>query len=38
MKISKILEKKRTLSFEVFPPKKYDEEIVKLYETINALK
>ncbi len=38
MKISKILETKRTLSFEVFPPKKYDEEIDKLYETINSLK
>ena len=38
MKISKILENKRTLSFEVFPPKKYDEEIDKLYETIDALK
>ena len=38
MKISKILENKRTLSFEVFPPKKYDEEINKLYDTIKELK
>ncbi len=38
MKISEILDKKRTLSFEVFPPKKYDEEIEKLYDTIKELK
>lgn len=38
MKISEILDKKRTLSFEVFPPKKYDEEIEKLYNTIKELK
>ena len=38
MKISEILEKKRTLSFEVFPPKTYDEEIGALHETIGALK
>ena len=38
MKISDILNKKRTLSFEVFPPKKYDEEIDKLYATIEELK
>ena len=37
VKISEILEKKRTLSFEVFPPKKYDEEIDKLYDTISKL-
>ncbi len=37
MRISEILEKKRTLSFEVFPPKRYDEEIGKLYETIESL-
>lgn len=38
MKISEILDKKRTLSFEVFPPKKYDEEIEKLFNTIKELK
>ncbi|MBR5738383.1 MAG: methylenetetrahydrofolate reductase [Lachnospiraceae bacterium] len=37
MRISEILQKKRTLSFEVFPPKRYDEEIGKLYETIESL-
>jgi len=38
MRIEEILKNKRTLSFEVFPPKKYDEEIDKLFETINELK
>ena len=38
MRIEEILSKKRTLSFEVFPPKKYDEEIDKLFETIRELK
>ena len=38
MKIDEILKNKRTLSFEVFPPKKYDEEIDKLYSTIRELK
>ena len=38
MKIIDILNKKRTLSFEVFPPKKYEEEIDKLYQTIDELK
>lgn len=38
MKISEIIKNKRTLSFEVFPPKKYDEEIDKLFTTIKELK
>ena len=38
MKIDEILKNKRTLSFEVFPPKKYDEEIDKLFNTIKELK
>ena len=38
MKISDILSKKRTLSFEVFPPKKGAEEIPELLETVSRLK
>lgn len=39
MKISEILKKKRTLSFEVFPPKKNEGgEIEKLYAAIDTLK
>ena len=39
MRIDEILSKKRTLSFEVFPPKKDgDEELSKLYKTIDGLK
>ena len=39
MKINEILKKKRTLSFEVFPPRKNDDgEKEKLYETIDKLK
>ena len=39
MRIDEILKKKRTLSFEVFPPKKDGtEELEKLYETIGKLK
>lgn len=39
MKISEILKKKKTLSFEVFPPKKDNlEDINKLFSTIEKLK
>lgn len=38
MKINEILAKKRTLSFEVFPPKKNDENCDKLLRTIDELK
>lgn len=39
MKINEILKKKRTLSFEVFPPKKNENgELEKLYHTIDTLK
>ncbi|MDE5897421.1 MAG: methylenetetrahydrofolate reductase, partial [Clostridia bacterium] len=39
MKLNEILKKKRTLSFEVFPPKKDgSEELEKLYATIDTLK
>ncbi|MDE7400916.1 MAG: methylenetetrahydrofolate reductase [Clostridia bacterium] len=39
MKISEILKNKRTLSFEVFPPKKDgSDELEKLYKTIDTLK
>lgn len=38
MRIDEILKKKRTLSFEVFPPKKGGGEIDKLFETIDGLK
>ena len=38
MRINEILTKKRTLSFEVFPPKKGKEDIEKLYKTIRELK
>ena len=38
MRIDEILSKKRTLSFEVFPPKKGAEELDKLLRTIDALK
>ena len=37
MRIDQILEKKRTLSFEVFPPKKDGEGQEKLFATIDAL-
>ncbi len=38
MKISEILKKKKTLSFEVFPPKSGIEDIEKLYRTIDLVK
>lgn len=38
MRISQILTEKRTLSFEVFPPKKSGEEMEKLFSTIDTLK
>ena len=38
MKIENILRSKRTLSFEVFPPKKDDSEKEALYSTIDKLK
>lgn len=38
MKISEILDKKRTLSFEVFPPKKGEEDKEKLIQTIQEIK
>ena len=38
MKIDQILNKKRTLSFEVFPPKKEGSEKEALYSTIERLK
>lgn len=38
MRIDEILKNKRTLSFEVFPPKKAETETEKLFETIRELK
>ena len=38
MKIEEILKNKRTLSFEVFPPKKGSEGLDKLFHTIDELK
>lgn len=38
MKIYDILKEKRTLSFEVFPPKKTETDTEKLFETIRQLK
>jgi len=38
MKICEILKNKKTLSFEVFPPKKDSENYTKLLETIKSLK
>lgn len=38
MRIDGILKKKRTLSFEVFPPKRAETETEKLFETIKELK
>ena len=38
MKIEEILKKKRTLSFEVFPPKKTGEGMEKIFKTIDELK
>ena len=38
MKIDQILKTKRTLSFEVFPPKKAETETAQLFETIKELK
>src|SRR5574344_1671803 len=37
MKISDILKTKKTISFEVFPPKKDSFDVNKLYETIDKL-
>ena len=37
MRIDEILCKKRTLSFEVFPPKKGNDEINKVFNTIKEL-
>lgn len=38
MKIDELLQRKKTLSFEVFPPKKAEAETERLYGTIDALK
>ena len=38
MRIDDILKRKRTLSFEVFPPKRTDGAIEKIYKTIDELK
>lgn len=38
MRIDEILKRKRTLSFEVFPPKKAETETEQLFETIRELK
>ena len=39
MRIGELLKKKKTLSFEVFPPKKgQEEDLIKLFETINGIK
>ncbi len=38
MRIDHILQQKRTLSFEVFPPKKSDTETEQLFRTIDVLK
>jgi methylenetetrahydrofolate reductase (NADPH) len=38
MKIDRILSEKKTLSFEVFPPKKSDTETEQLFRTIDKLK
>lgn len=38
MKISEILKNKRTISFEVFPPKNKDGDISSIYSTIEGLK
>ena len=38
MRIDEILKKKRTLSFEVFPPKKGQEGLDKIFNTIDKLK
>ena len=38
MKIDELLKRKRTLSFEVFPPKKQDGEREKLFRVIDELK
>ena len=37
MKINEILKKKRTLSFEIFPPKKDSTNIESIYKTIDEL-
>ncbi|MFI3236837.1 MAG: methylenetetrahydrofolate reductase [NAD(P)H] [Lachnospiraceae bacterium] len=37
MKISTILEKRPTISFEIFPPKKYIEDVTSIYNTIEEL-
>ncbi len=38
MKIIDIMKNKKTLSFEVFPPKNDSDEIGQIYETIDRLK
>ena len=38
MRIDEILKKKRTLSFEVFPPKKNEADRSKIFATIDELK
>lgn len=38
MKISEILKKKRTLSFEVFPPKKAEGDCGQIFRTVESLK
>ena len=37
LKISEILKKKRTVSFEIFPPKKDSTNIESIYKTIDEL-
>ncbi len=38
MKIDEILKKKKTISFEVFPPKKENAEVSGIYRTIDSLR
>ncbi|MCP1101495.1 methylenetetrahydrofolate reductase (NADPH) [Aequitasia blattaphilus] len=38
MKINKILEKKKTVSFEIFPPKNKEGDISSIYSTVEKLK
>lgn len=37
MKINKLLEKRPTLSFEIFPPKNHEDDITSIYTTISEL-
>lgn len=38
MRIDEILKQKRTLSFEVFPPKRETDDMTAIFETINSLR